>query len=93
MAKRLIVAKSAYLHLDRIIEFNNVRNHSNTYSNKIVRALFKQFHLLEKSPYRGKFISENSYVLIWDKFYIFYLVKDDSIEVNAIYHQKENINF
>ncbi|RYY34697.1 MAG: type II toxin-antitoxin system RelE/ParE family toxin [Sphingobacteriaceae bacterium] len=94
MAKRLIVARSAYLHLDRIIEFNDKRNQSTTYSQRMVKSLFKQFHLLEKQPFKGKPTGfDNSYLLIWDKFYIFYLVKDDIIEVNAIYHQKENSDF
>lgn len=39
MVKRLIVTRNAYLHIDRIIEFNNLRNQSTTYSKKFVRAL------------------------------------------------------
>jgi len=47
MVKRLIVSREAYLHIDRIIEFNDRRNQSDTYSRKFVKALFRQLELLK----------------------------------------------
>jgi len=80
MVKRLIVSREAYLHIDRIIEFNDRRNQSDTYSRKFVKALFRQLELLKN-------------FLVWDNFYIYYSIIDEenTIEVNSIYHQKEDI--
>jgi plasmid stabilization system protein ParE len=93
MAKRLIVSRSAYLHLDRIIEFNNLRNQSNTYSKKFLKLLFKELNLLEKFPWMGIETSrENTFLLVWDNYYIYYNISDIIIEITAIYHQKENVS-
>lgn len=78
MAKRLIVARSAYLHLDRVIEFNDTRNKSSTYSKRIVKELFAKFRSLAKFPYRGKQVGiAGERVMIWDQFYIYYFVTNE----------------
>jgi len=93
MVKRLIVSRNAYLHLDRIIEFNDLRNQSTTYSRKFIKALFKELELLKKFPLMGIETSrENIYVLIWRKYYIYYKNTNTLIEITAIYHQKENVS-
>jgi len=72
MVKRLIVTRNAYLHIDRIIEFNNLRNQSTTYSKKFVRALFKELNSLKKFPFRGvKTSKEHVLLLIWNDYYIY----------------------
>ncbi len=32
------------------------------------------------------------YRLVWNDFYIFYTMNEDLIEIQAVHHQKENIN-
>jgi len=36
---------------------------------------------------------DNAFLLVWDNFYIYYSIIDEenTIEVNSIYHQKEDI--
>jgi len=92
MVKRLVVSRNAYLHLDRIVEFNNLRNQSDHYSRKFLKALFKQLDLLKKFPVMGVNTSkENVFLLIWNDYYIYYTITETVIEVQSIYHQKENI--
>jgi plasmid stabilization system protein ParE len=92
MAKRLTVSRTAYLHIDRIIEFNTVRNQSDSYSRKFVKALFKEFKLLKKFPLMGiKTSKENVFLLIWWDYYIYYTLSEDVIEIQEIRHQKENV--
>jgi plasmid stabilization system protein ParE len=92
MAKRLAVTRIAYLHIDRIIEFNNLRNQSDSYSRKFVKALFKEFNLLKKFPFMGiKTNKDTVFLLIWDDYYIYYTVTETLIEIQSIHHQKENI--
>lgn len=93
MVKRLIVSRTAYLHIDRIIEFNDFRNQSSNYSRKFVRSLFKQLERLKIFPYMGiETGRENTHLLVWDNFYIYYIVTENTVEIKAIYHQKENIS-
>ena len=92
MVKRLVVTRTAYLHIDRIIEFNNQRNQSTTYSRKFVKSLFKQLKLLKKLPLMGIQTHEgNIFLLVWDDYYIYYTLTETTIEIQSIYHQKENI--
>jgi plasmid stabilization system protein ParE len=92
MVKRLVVSRNAYLDIDRIVEFNDRRNHSTTYSRKFVKALFKELKLLKKFPDMGISTSrENILLLIWNDYYIYYAVADAFVEIKAIYHQKENV--
>jgi plasmid stabilization system protein ParE len=92
MAKRLIVSRAAYLHIDRVIELNDVRNKSSTYSRKFVRSLFKQIERLKLFPYMGiETVRDDTYLLIWDTYYIYYVITESTIEIKAIYHQKEDI--
>ena len=42
MARRLIISRLAYLNIDRIVEFNNNRNKSDTYSKKLIRELYRK---------------------------------------------------
>ncbi|MBE9668749.1 type II toxin-antitoxin system RelE/ParE family toxin [Mucilaginibacter boryungensis] len=91
MAKRLIVSRKAYLNIDYIIEFNNTRNQSNTYSIKFVKQIFKEFNVLTKHPFLGKPTRNNSYVLIWRDYCIYYLIENDRIIILSVNHQKQNI--
>ncbi|MGF7079255.1 type II toxin-antitoxin system RelE/ParE family toxin [Mucilaginibacter sp. UYCu711] len=93
MAKRLAVTRNAYLHIDRIIEFNDLRNKSSVYSRKIVKLLFKEFDLLKRLPFMGIDTGQKGiYRLVWNDFYIFYTITGDLIEIQAVHHQKEDIN-
>jgi len=92
VVKRLIVSRKAYLDIDRIVEFNNLRNGSDAYSRKFLKALFIEFDLLKKFPFLGiETGRENTFLLIWDDFYIYYAIVEKHIEIKAIYHQKENV--
>jgi plasmid stabilization system protein ParE len=53
MAKRIIFSKKAELDLERIIEFNDYRNKSNSYSKKFFINLTKRLRLLLKQPSSG----------------------------------------
>ncbi len=93
MAKRIIYTDKAFADIDRIIEFNNLRNKSNTYSNRFVFRLRKRLIQLSHHPLSGLTTnSSDAMLLIWDKYYIFYSVNETSIEVVSIYHQKENVS-
>ena len=93
MAKRLVFSKKAYADIDRIVEFNNQRNKSDTYSKKIVKNLNKQLKLLVKHPLIGVATDEPGQLLfIWDSYYIFYIDYAVHIEILSIYHQKEDIS-
>lgn len=93
MVKRLIVSRDAYLHIDRIVEFNNLRNQSDTYSRKFLKALFKELELLKKFPFMGiETNRKNTFLLVWDDYYIYYTVIENTIEIKSIYHQKENVS-
>jgi plasmid stabilization system protein ParE len=92
MAKRLIISREAYLHIDRIVEFNNLRNQSDTYSRKFLKKLTKQWELLKKFPFMGIETGiDGILLLVWDNYYIYYVVVENIIEIKTIYHQKENI--
>lgn len=92
MVKRLIVSRNAYLHIDRIIEINNLRNQSSHYSQKFIRLLFKELEKLKKFPFMGvKTGKENVFLLIWNEYYVYYTITESIIEIQSIYHQKENI--
>lgn len=93
MVKRIIFSKKAELDLERIIEFNDRRNKSDSYSKKLFTELTQRLRLLLKQPFSGmKTDEDDSLLLIWDNYYIFYSLEDDSLIVDSIYHQKENIN-
>ncbi len=92
MAKRVVFSKKAYADIDRIVEFNNQRNRSDTYSKKFVRNLNKRLQLLCKHPLISSITDEPGQLLfIWDSCYIFYVDYDVDIEITSIYHHKENI--
>ncbi|TKB96969.1 type II toxin-antitoxin system RelE/ParE family toxin [Pedobacter cryophilus] len=94
MAQRLIISSAAFDDFDRIIAFNNNRNHSEIYSKKIIKGLFDRFKKLAQNPRLGLRTSQaNIYLLIWTDFYIYYKYTDqhsDIIIIN-VFHQKENI--
>ncbi|WP_370632949.1 hypothetical protein [Mucilaginibacter sp. UR6-11] len=76
----------------RIIEFNNTRNQSDTYSKKFFIKLTQRLKLLMKQPLSGiKTNSDEDLLLIWDNYYIFYIYDGSIIEISSIYHQKENV--
>jgi plasmid stabilization system protein ParE len=93
MAKRLIISREAYLHIDRIVEFNNLKNHSDIYARKFLKKLSGQWKLLKKFPLMGIDTGiDNIFLLVWDDYYIYYVVTGNLIEIKTIYHQKEDVN-
>ena len=87
MAKRISYTDRAYNDIDRIIEFNNLRNQSNTYSRKFLSGLKKRLIQLAKHPSIGlKTDAPNTLLLIWDTYYVFYQLDETVIEIVAIYH-------
>ncbi|MFI5139970.1 MAG: type II toxin-antitoxin system RelE/ParE family toxin [Sphingobacteriales bacterium] len=92
MAKRIVFSKKAFSDIDRIIEFNNRRNQSDTYSRKFLTKLHKRLNLLQKYPLTGVATDEeNVLLLVWDQYYVFYSCDDVNIEIKSIYHQKEDV--
>jgi|SwirhisoilCB2_FD_contig_51_7802302_length_579_multi_5_in_0_out_0_2 plasmid stabilization system protein ParE len=92
MAKRIVFSKKAFIDIDRIIEFNNLRNQSDTYSRKFLTKLQKRLNLLQKHPLTGVSTDEeNVLLLVWDQYYVFYSCNDIIIEIKSIYHQKEDV--
>ena len=39
-----------------------------------------------------KTAKENVFILIWNDYYIYYTIIELAIEIQAIYHQKENVS-
>jgi plasmid stabilization system protein ParE len=92
VAKRIVYSDKAFADIDRIIEFNNFRNKSTTYSRKFVAGLKKRLSKLLKHPLSGmKTDDADVLLLIWDNYYVFYRPNDNAITILGIYHQKENI--
>jgi len=92
MAKGVTYTNKAFADIDRIIEFNNLRNQSKAYSKKFLANLRKRLPLLNRYPLTGVETDDpDTLLLIWDDYYIFYEPNEGFIEVSAIYHQKENI--
>jgi plasmid stabilization system protein ParE len=92
MVKRLIISRNAYRHIDRIVEFNDLRNKSSNYSQKFLKTLFKRLDLLKKFPLTGiKTSKDNIFLLIWNDYYIYYTMTETVIEIQSIFHQKEDI--
>ena len=92
MAKRIVFSKKAFNDIDRIIEFNNRRNQSDTYSRKFLIGLHNRLKLLQSHPLTGVTTDEeNMLLLVWDQYYVFYSCDDLTIEIKSIYHQKENV--
>jgi len=92
MAKRIVFSRKAFLDIDRIIEFNNRRNQSDTYSRKFLIKLHKRLKLLQRHPLTGvRTDEENVLLLVWDQYYVFYSCDDLTIEIKSIYHQKEDV--
>lgn len=93
MAKGLIISRLAYLDIDRIVEFNNKRNKSDTYSRKLIQGLYRKFNQIINNPFIGiKTSNPTVLLLIWDQLYIFYQVTESSINILSIHHQKEDID-
>jgi len=93
MAQRVIYTDRAYADIDRIIEFNNLRNQSTSYSKKFLSKLRARLIKLAEQPYSGLQTDDpDVLLLIWDNFYVFYEPNGSFIEIVAIYHQKENIS-
>jgi|GEM_PF-1055048 len=92
MAKRIVFSRKAFIDIDRIIEFNNRRNQSDTYSRKFLTGLHKRLKLLQSHPLTGIATDETDVLLlIWDQYYVFYSYNDISIEIKSVYHQKEDV--
>lgn len=93
MAKRIVFSKKAYADIDRIVEFNNLRNKSNRYSKKFIKNLQIHLKLLTRNSLIGIATDDvEVLVSIWDNYYIFYINYETNIEIQSIYHQKENVN-
>lgn len=94
MAKRIVFSKKAYNDIHRIVEFNNLRNQSDTYSKKFIKNLHSSLQTLSKHPLLGIHTNMPDQLLfIWDTFYVFYVNTETAIEITSIYHQKEDVNF
>lgn len=92
MAKRIAFSKKAELDLERITDFNNSRNKSKIYSQKLFLKLTQRLKLLLTQPLSGvETNKENVLLLIWDDYYIFYSYDGYGIIIQSIYHQKENV--
>jgi plasmid stabilization system protein ParE len=92
MARRLVFSRAAYQDIERIVEFNNYRNQSDSYAEKFVNGLLIRLKKLLPFPYAGeKTDIENQYLLVWDDFYIFYRFDSELVLVSKIYHQKEDV--
>lgn len=93
MVKKIIYSNRAFADIDRIVEFNNLRNRSTNYSEKFIVRLNKRLSLLMKQPFSGIETDEDGrLVLVWDKYYVFYRLQEEHILISSIYHQKEKIN-
>ena len=93
MAKKIIYSEHAFADIDRIVEFNNLRNRSTTYSKKFVAGLKKRLQILSKQPFSGMNTDmQGRFLLVWDQYYVFYKFDEHSIVISAIYHQKEDIS-
>lgn len=91
MVKKVIYSKKAFTDIDRIIEFNNLRNRSTTYSEKFIVRLNKRLHQLIKQPLSGMNAGNSGrLVLIWDDYYIFYRIEKDFINIHI--PPKENVS-
>jgi len=75
------------------LSFNNFRNKSNAYSRKFLSSLKKRLALLTTQPLTGIVTDEDGIlVLVWDNYYIFYIVNETNIKITSVHHQKENIS-
>lgn len=93
MAKKLIISRKAYFDIERIVDFNNTRNQSETYSKKFVKGIFKLFNLLTRQPLIGRRTNRiNTYLVVWDQFYIFYNYNGEEIIITSLYHQNEDVD-
>ena len=93
MAKRIVFSKKAYADIDRIVEFNNLRNKSDRYSKKFIKNLQIHLKLISRNSLIG-IATDDPQVLvsIWDNYYIFYIIYETNIEIQSIYNQKEDVN-
>ncbi|MGN6638375.1 MAG: type II toxin-antitoxin system RelE/ParE family toxin [Mucilaginibacter sp.] len=92
MAKRIVYSRKAFSDIDRIVEFNDRRNQSGKYSKKFLKNLKIHLELLSRNSFIGLVTDESEVLIsIWDNYYIFYVNKDEEIEIRSIYHQKENV--
>ena len=94
MVNGLIISRAAYITIDKIVEFNNIRNQSTKYSRKFLLSLFRQFRIIQKFPFIGiQTDQENIYLLIWNSFYIYYMVDEALVQILSVHHQKENVRW
>jgi len=93
MVKKITFSKKASADIDRIVEFNNVRNRSDRYSQKFISNLNNRLQQLCKQPLSGMSTDiPGILILVWEEYYIFYKPNEDYLEISSIYHQKENIS-
>jgi hypothetical protein len=77
MVKKIVFSKRA--QIARITDFNNFRNQSDTYSQKLFLRLTKRLKLLLKHPLSGvETHTKGRLLLIWDDYYIFYRINEPS---------------
>jgi plasmid stabilization system protein ParE len=92
VGKRIVYSHRAYADIERIVEFNDRRNQSTAYSRKFLIGLKNRLLKLSKHPSSGiKTDVAGVLLLIWDNYYVFYQLQENTIEIAAIYHQKEDV--
>jgi len=92
MAKKIVFSKKAFNDIDRIVDFNNHRNQSDSYSKSFLIKFHKRLKILQLHPLSGVITDEeNVLLLVWDQYYVFYNNNDSTVEIMAIYHQKEHV--
>jgi plasmid stabilization system protein ParE len=93
VAKRIAFSRKAYADIDRIVEFNNLRNRSDRYSKKFIKDLQIHLKILSRNPLTGLTTDDPEVLVsIWDNYYIFYINYQSNIEIQSIYHQKEDVD-
>ena len=94
MVKRKIIwSRRSKLDLFTILDFYHRRNGTKTYSKKLNSALRKSVRLLEKNADIGvKSDILNVINLIEGDISIFYEIKSDTIEISAIWDNRQNPN-
>ena len=92
MAKRKIVwSNCARIKLYKILKFYNIRNKSNSYSNKLYKRFTNELKLLQKHPDLGINTEiENVRGLIIGEYIIYYQIIDEMITVHSVRDCRQN---
>ena len=85
MVERIVWTPRAKQELSSILSYWNHRNHSFTYSKKLLNKIFKVTDLLFEFPELGnpaKF--PNTRVIVIHKYLLFYQIKDQQLIVTSV---------